>query len=53
MLKLLVSSVGTVGGLVLFAVLSRRWLRPAPAVELPPPPRQRRDDPPPQSEPGL
>lgn len=52
MLKLLVSSVGTVGGLVLFAFLSRRLLRPAPAVELPPPPRRRRDDPQPDAEPG-
>ena len=50
MLKLLVSSVGTVGGLLLFAVLSRRLFRPAPAGELPPLPTRRRDDRRPESE---
>lgn len=44
--KLLVSTIGTIGGLVLFAALYRQWLRPAPAAPFPPVARRRHDDPP-------
>lgn len=44
--KLVVSSIGIVGGLLLFAGLGRRLLRTTPIPELAPAPRRRRDDPP-------
>ena len=50
-LKLVVAGISTIGGLLLFAVLSGRWLRPAPGVGLAPLPRRRRDDPPAGPEP--
>jgi len=53
LLKLVVSTIGTIGGLVLFAVLYGRTLRPAPTIQLPPVARRRRDDPPAASEPGT
>jgi hypothetical protein len=53
LLKLVVSTIGTIGGLILFAALYGRMLRPAPTIQLPPVARRRRDDPPPASEPGT
>ena len=53
LLKLVVSTIGTIGGLVLFAALYGRWLRPAPTIQLPPVARRRRDDRPPVSESGT
>lgn len=50
-LKLVVAGISTIGGLLLFAALSGRWLRPGPGVGLPPVPRRRRDDPPTGPEP--
>lgn len=53
MTKLVVSGIGTIGGLVLFAVLGRRLLRTTPVPELAAAPRRRRDDRPIESEPGT
>lgn len=43
-LKLVVAGISTIGGLLLFAALSGRWLKPGPGIALPPVPRRRRDD---------
>ena len=51
-LKLVVAGISTVGGLVLFAALSGRWLTPARRVAIPPAPRRRRDDKPTEAEPS-
>ena len=52
-LKFVVASIATVGGLVLFRLLSGIWLRPIQRLALPPVPRRRRDDQPTHGEPAA